>query len=250
MAFSRPLPWNRSPSFRPWLCQRRAAARIPRCTTRPSRLAWTHVRSFGQACGSAGRDSQISWSSSLRRQANARSSRRTAAASFSCRPSRNSAHRARRTISRPSSVTVTSRRNTSGARSRSAGPSPAYTSSARAPSVGSAAGTRTWAPASLPAASNSGVSRPSSPPTRASSRSLADGLASGSLASEAATNGRRRSGSMSSWGWTESTRCMTPPGLSARNGSAPVAAKTMIPPQANTSAGMPARPPMKISGAM
>ena len=55
-------------------------------------------------------------------------------------------------------------------------------------------GDPTWAPASLPAASSSAVSRPSSPLTRASSRSLADGLASGSLASEAATNGREALG--------------------------------------------------------
>ncbi len=43
---------------------------------------------------------------------------------------------------------------------------------------------------------------------------------------------------------------MTPPRLSALNGSAPVAANTMIAPQANTSAGAPARCPMNTSGAM
>lgn len=43
---------------------------------------------------------------------------------------------------------------------------------------------------------------------------------------------------------------MTPPRLSARNGSSPVAANTVIAPQANTSAGAPARCPVNTSGAM
>jgi hypothetical protein len=46
------------------------------------------------------------------------------------------------------------------------------------------------------------------------------------------------------------TWCMTAPSVSALNGSLPVAANSMIPPHANTSAGAPARSPVNTSGAM
>ncbi|WP_345409124.1 hypothetical protein [Nonomuraea salmonea] len=55
-AWSRRVPWSRSPSLRPLSSQWRAASLMRASTARPSRSPSTHRRRRGQARSSAGRD--------------------------------------------------------------------------------------------------------------------------------------------------------------------------------------------------